>query len=250
MNNPKLSIIIATFNAAKTLNVALDSVLNQTFQDWECVIVDGASKDNTIDVVKSYVERDSRIRYISEPDKGIYDAFNKGWKMAKGEWIYYLGADDELLKDGISQMFGKEIRSDIIYGDIVLDTGLRTKFLHSLAPNELWGDMISHQAILMKRKILEDFGGFNESYKICADFDLMQRLLIAQCEMQHFNSFVAIFNCSGISGSQINNLKEAYQIRRKYKTKNNTILYIEYIYSLFLNNIKYLIKKVLMKLKE
>ena len=79
-----VSIIIATYNSGKTLRRALDSVLNQSYQDWECIVVDGASKDNTIGIVKEYVKKDSRFRYISEPDHGIYDAFNKGWKMAKG----------------------------------------------------------------------------------------------------------------------------------------------------------------------
>ena len=78
-----VSIIVATYNSDKTLRQALDSVLNQSYQDWECIVVDGASKDSTIDIVKEYVSKDSRFRYISEPDNGIYDAFNKGWKMAK-----------------------------------------------------------------------------------------------------------------------------------------------------------------------
>ena len=89
-----VSIIIATYNSEKTLRRALDSVLNQTYQDWECIVVDGASKDNTIEIVKEYVSKDTRFRYVSEPDHGIYDAFNKGWKMAKGEWVMYLGSDD------------------------------------------------------------------------------------------------------------------------------------------------------------
>ena len=74
---PTVSIIIATFNAEKTLKIALNSVLNQTFQDWECVIIDGMSKDGTMRIVKEYASKDARFRYISEADKGIFDAFNK-----------------------------------------------------------------------------------------------------------------------------------------------------------------------------
>ena len=124
MKNPKVSIIIATFNAAKTLSIAMNSVMKQTFQDWECIIVDGASKDNTVEIVKSYVNRDSRFRYISEPDKGIYDAFNKGWKMAKGEWIYYLGADDEVLPNAFIELFKSDMSLfEVIYGDIIWRKG-------------------------------------------------------------------------------------------------------------------------------
>lgn len=82
---PLVTVIIATYNASATLQKALNSVLNQSFQDWECIIIDGASKDNTIDIVKQYCKKDIRFRYISEPNNGIYDAFNKGWKMARGE---------------------------------------------------------------------------------------------------------------------------------------------------------------------
>ena len=83
--SPKISIIIATFNASNVLSKALDSILNQSFQDWECIVVDGASRDNTVEIIKAYQQKDSRFRYISEPDQGVYDAFNKGWKMAKRE---------------------------------------------------------------------------------------------------------------------------------------------------------------------
>ena len=93
----KLSIIVASYNSGKTIQKALESILMQTFQEWECIIVDGVSMDNTLEIIKQYVLKDNRFRYVSEPDNGIYDAFNKGWMMAKGEWIHYLGSDDYLL---------------------------------------------------------------------------------------------------------------------------------------------------------
>ena len=151
MNSPKISIIVATFNAAKTLSVALNSILSQTFQDWECIIVDGASKDNT------YIERDSRFRYVSEPDKGIYDAFNKGWKLAKGKWIYYLGADDELLPNAFDNLFKNDLNDlDIVYGDIILDLGAKKKKCISISSEQIKGKMVSHQCILMRKKIIEE----------------------------------------------------------------------------------------------
>ena len=117
MPNIRISIIIATFNAVKTLSRALDSVLNQSFQDWECIIVDGASKDGTLEVIKEYAEKDSRIRYISEPDKGIYDAYNKGWKIALGQWVLYLGSDDELTFKGVEMLIDSSGDADIVYGN-------------------------------------------------------------------------------------------------------------------------------------
>ena len=101
MKKPKVSIIIATFNSEKTIERALNSVLNQKIQDWECIIVDGASTDATVNIIRKFTEKDHRFRYLSEPDTGIYNAFNKGWKLANGTWIYYLGSDDELLQNGL-----------------------------------------------------------------------------------------------------------------------------------------------------
>ena len=117
--NPTASIVIATYNSAKTLRMSLESVLNQSFQDWECVIVDGASKDGTVEIIKEYSNKDARFRYISEPDNGIYDAFNKGWKMAKGEWVYYLGSDDLLMQDDLSNLLQNTGHADVLYGDVI-----------------------------------------------------------------------------------------------------------------------------------
>ena len=100
---PLVSVIIATYNAGKYLRRALDSVYSQSYTNVECIVVDGCSKDNTLDIVREYVCKN--IVYISEQDLGIYDALNKGVLIAKGEWIYVLGADDELLPDGLRSFF-------------------------------------------------------------------------------------------------------------------------------------------------
>ena len=92
----KVIVLLASYNGEKYLRDQLDSLINQTYPNWECLVIDGGSKDNTIDILKLYKQKESRVDFISEPDNGIYDAFNKGWKKAKGEWILYLGADDFL----------------------------------------------------------------------------------------------------------------------------------------------------------
>ena len=118
--SPKVTIVIATYNSERTLAVAMESVLNQTFQDWECLIIDGASTDGTIDIIRRYVNSDNRFRYISEPDKGIYDAFNKGWRNATGEWVMYLGSDDEYLPNGLEILMSQCDDVDMIYGDVII----------------------------------------------------------------------------------------------------------------------------------
>lgn len=233
MNNPQLSIIIATFNASKTLNVALDSVLNQTFQDWECIIVDGASTDNTIEIVKSYVDRDSRFRYISEPDKGIYDAFNKGWKMAKGEWIHYLGSDDSLIAEGMDTLIKHSNDVDVIYGNTILLKREKRSFQYSKKniSKILTGPVMCHQSVIVQRKWIERLGGFDERYRLLADYDLMIRLYQNSAIFKYINEFISNFSIAG--GSHNNRLlanKERYYIMKRNKTVFSPKLYYLYHY--------------------
>ena len=242
----KVSIIVATFNAAKTLSRALDSVLNQSFQDWECIIVDGASTDSTMEIVKEYVKKDSRIRYISEPDKGIYDAFNKGWKMAKGEWVYYWGADDILIEEAMLDVSKYMLKDecDILYGDMIFNTYFKLKKKISLESESLKGHMVSHQSMFMKKECIQNLGGFDLKYKISADFALVQKAIKAGMKFKHVNIFVAIFQCNGISASGYANIFEAYKIKNEYKTasKIENIFYV--IRRLCEKTIKFSIKKV------
>lgn len=113
----KISIIIATYNADKYIQRAITSVLNQCLENYECIVVDGMSTDKTLSIIESYIQENSHIRLISEKDNGIFDAYNKGWKAAKGEWIYYLGADDVLLSNGLNELLEEANGYDIIYGN-------------------------------------------------------------------------------------------------------------------------------------
>lgn len=226
--SPLISIIIATYNAEETLHDALESVLNQSFQDWECLVVDGASKDNTVKIIEEFCKHDKRFRFISEPDKGIYDAFNKGWRMAKGEWIYYLGADDLLLKDALEDFEKNVDDSDVIYGNTIFDTGLRMKKSVSISPEHLKGRMVSHQCILMKKSCIEQSGGFDTRYKISADFALIQKALKNGFKFKHIDCYIAVFKCGGVSSERYANIFEVYRIKKEQNlsTKIGNIAYI------------------------
>lgn len=230
-----ISIIIATYNSSKTLRIALQSVLEQTYQNWECIVVDGASKDDTIAIVHEFEKKDSRFRHVSEPDKGIYDAYNKGWKMAKGEWVYYLGSDDILFADGLEKLIQTCQDADIVYGDMCYKRKVKEKYKKSPVTLKL-GDMISHQSLVMKRELLEKMDGFDESYRICADFDLIQRCILQNVSMQYVDVYVAIFSTEGLTGSKTDNLKEAYLIKRKYHVGSKLYLLLNF-------GVKYIKKK-------
>lgn len=155
---PLVSVIIATYNAGKYLRRALDSVYSQSYTNVECIVVDGCSKDNTLDIVREYVCKN--IVYISEQDLGIYDALNKGVLIAKGEWIYVLGADDELLPDGLRSFFlgENDFEYDIIYGNTIdryFDGILR--YTKSKCCSRVRYEMLGcHQGMIMKRKMILD----------------------------------------------------------------------------------------------
>lgn len=214
-DTPMVSIVIATFNSGKTIRVALDSILNQKFQDWECVVVDGLSTDGTIDIVKEYANMDHRFKYIYEKDKGIYDAFNKGWRMAKGEWIHYLGSDDTLTEEG----FSKLMESDHPNVAIVSGHCYCIKLDGSVKENYSVGYSGCHQGKLTRRSVIEKCGGFDETFKIMADMDLIFKIRSQNLGVDIVDSFVANFAMDGASQKWSNLLKlskERLSIYRKY----------------------------------
>lgn len=225
-----VSIIIATYNSEKTLRRALDSVLNQSYQDWECIVVDGASKDNTIGIVKEYVSKDARFRYISEPDHGIYDAFNKGWKMAKGEWVMYLGSDDEYTMDGIKALMENSDGADVVYGDTYLKfSDEKVKYQHSYTPESLFerhSMPCCHQSLMMRRNVIDVLGGFNEQYKILADKELVMRTFVTHYRFVSINVPVSTFSIGGISQDNYKCDFENYRMYLKYESKMRLIPYL------------------------
>jgi glycosyltransferase involved in cell wall biosynthesis len=120
------SIIIPTFNSGKTLSASLRSILSQTFTDYEILLVDGASTDDTLDLAKSF--NDKRIKIYSKPDEGAYDAMNKGVKAAQGEWLYFLGSDDKMFNTSVLERVYTIINTGnekVVYGNALIngDTG-------------------------------------------------------------------------------------------------------------------------------
>lgn len=174
-NNPFVSIITVVFNAESTLGETIESVLRQSYKNYEYIIVDGASTDGTLDLLKSY---DSpRIRFISEVDFGIYDAMNKGLILAKGEWIYFLGADDVLHSSNVLEaIFAEHDCSchDVLYGDVLLKHRNET-YGGEFTSGRLMRQNICHQAIFYNASVFRKFGVFDLKYKMLADWEFNMR---------------------------------------------------------------------------
>lgn len=168
------SIIIPTYNSGETLPACLESILNQTFQNFEIIIVDGLSSDDTVSIVKRFKEKSPNVRWVSEKDKGIYDAMNKGIKMAKGEWTYFLGSDDtfydRFVLENIERNIAENSIVDVWYGN-VYSKRFNGVYDGEFTNAKILNKNICHQAIFFRKSVFKRIGGFNLKYKAHADYD-------------------------------------------------------------------------------
>lgn len=198
LENVRLSIIIPTYNSGAVIGRSLNSIVCQTFTDWEVLIMDGASSDNTVPVVQSFA--DDRIRIYSEPDNGIYDAMNKGIQQSRGEWLYFLGSDDWLLNENVfAEVFSDDIESfDVVYGEAEY-SHLSDDFRGEWGRQNMFTNRC-HQAIVYKKAFLEEVGGYNTDYKIYADFDLnLKWFLNKKYHNKYIGTAIAHFSAEGTS---------------------------------------------------
>ena len=181
-----ISIIVATYNSASTIGSTLESLLSQTFKNIECVIVDGSSKDNTLDIVREYEERfGGRLKWISEPDRGLYDAMNKGLAMATGDVVGILNSDDFYTSDDVLECVAREIEGvDAVYGDIhFVDPDDLTKCVRYYSSRSFrrWqmrlGFMPAHPSFYCRRCVYQTLGAFDLQFKVAADFEQLLRLI-------------------------------------------------------------------------
>lgn len=232
--NPLLTIVIATFNAEKSIELTIKSILEQTFRDFEVVIVDGLSTDSTLDVVRSFDS--DKINIISERDKGIYDAWNKGVQLAKGKWLLFIGADDQLSHADcirkfvdaceVSQLFDKY---NVLYGNLIVrgrdgeqmdciggswesPWGFRHRYLSASFPIPIMASFFNKETIL-------SHGAFCLDYKIIADIELVIRISKTSPPVYLPDHVITIMGYGGVSTNphrSLNLLIESFAVRRKH----------------------------------
>ena len=240
MNNisqphPKFSIITVTFNAGKVLEDTIQSVVFQTYRNVEYIIVDGGSTDNTLEIAGKYHDRISKV--ISEPDKGLYDAMNKGIRLATGDYLCFLNAGDELhenetLQKMVHTLKGKEL-PDVIYGEtaIVDEEG---HFLHMRrlsTPERLnWksfkqGMLVCHQAFFARRELATN-ECYDLRYRFSADFDWCIRIMKkAKCLHNTRLTIIDYLNEGMTTRNHKASLKERFRIMAKHYGWLSTILH-------------------------
>jgi len=202
MGNPKLSIITINLNNKEGLQKTIKSVISQTFIDYEYIIIDGLSTDGSVEVIEEY---SNNIRYwVSEPDKGIYNAMNKGIKQAQGDYILLLNSGDYLIDETIVKKavdFGLD--SDIVYGNILWEENNSTyctTFPEKLRFSYFWTDTLGHSTTFIKRELHTNIGLYLETKKIVSDWCFfIQAICQYNCSYKHIPITIACCNRDGIS---------------------------------------------------
>jgi glycosyltransferase involved in cell wall biosynthesis len=220
----KISIITVVYNGADTIRTCLDSVTSQTHPDLEYIVVDGNSTDATADIVRSY--GDKIACFVSEPDKGLYDAMNKGIAVATGEVIGFLNADDFYPNQGVlarvADTFAKA-GTDAVYGDMLYvdrtNTRRVTRYWNSGAytPGAFrWGWMPGHLAFFCKRAVYRQYGGFRLDLRSAADYELMLRFIHKNCiNLTYCHAVFIVMRNGGISNSGLESRLQANQQDRQ-----------------------------------
>ena len=196
-NQPLITIVTVVRNGEKTLEETILSVINQAYSNIEYIIVDGASTDGTLDIIKKY---EDRIDYwISEPDKGIYDAMNKGIDLAIGDWILFLGADDSL-SSNISYYYKNFNDCDVVYYGHVILIPSGKKYGGKYSRYTISYRNISHQAIFYPRHLLKKYH-YSLRYPICADYYLNILLFSKGIKLEYINISISYFRTGGYSST-------------------------------------------------
>ena len=246
----KISIITATWNSAATVRDTFDSILKQTYQDYELIVKDGGSKDNTVDIIREYEPKfNGRMKWVSESDKGLYDAMNQGIALATGDVVGLLNSDDFYTTENTLQKVAdafKDQTIDAVCGDIhFVDDKDLTKCVRYYSSRIFkrglmrLGFMPAHPSFYCKREAYIKYGSFDTSFKIGADFENLLRLIyINKINIKYLPIDFVTMRTGGVSTSGLQSHKQIMKDHLKALKKNGVysnafILSLRYIYKVF-----------------
>ena len=227
---PQLSIITINLNNKEGLQKTIESVISQTYTDFEYLIIDGGSNDGSDHVIKQYANK--LTYWVSEPDKGIYNAMNKGIQKAHGEYCLFLNSGDSLFDSNVLQnVFSTKHMEDLLYGDIVMgedNTSTLKVCPDKLTFEFLLYDYVPHQCVFFKRELFRKIGLYNENLKIVSDDEFfILAVTHYNCSYTHLPFTISIFNRDGISSNpQYQNLIK--QEREAFFRKHFSFMLDEY----------------------
>ncbi|MEO8533824.1 MAG: glycosyltransferase family 2 protein [Flavobacterium sp.] len=255
---PFLSVITINFNDASGLNKTIESVVNQSFKDIEYIIIDGGSKDGSVSVIEEY--KDKISYWVSEPDKGIFNAMNKGIKAATGEYLLFLNSGDFLngtdsLNDFIKH---NDFQGDIIYGDYKFKEGEKI-YPDYLTPLFFVRTSLPHQSTMFRREVFDKMGMYNEEYKIVSDRDFYIKCFLSnQFTFQHIRHSLTVFDLEGLSNNAQQEEKHKWEKEKMFQDHYG-IYNEDYINMIGLQNqvnqlkkktVSGIIKRIIIKIKK
>jgi len=214
----KVSVLCVTYNSELTLEKTIISILDQTYESIEFVVVDGGSTDGTLDILKKY---DSRISWISEPDRGIFDAMNKAVNLSSGDWLYFIGSDDFFVdNDVVSKMFNHikiDDDLDVIFGNVKYSNGMIFKC--SLDWRILFIDTLHHQGAFYRSSLFEDYM-YNANYTMASDYELNVILYLNKHKSVYKDVIITEYSVEGTSSHAVFNAYKWEMMLRSKHVRN------------------------------
>jgi len=249
-NTPFISVVTASYNNDYTLTKTIESVKNQTFSDIEHIVVDNCSTDSTVSILKKY-ENTFPLNWVSEPDKGIADALNKGLSKASGKYILVIQADDYLISPDIIERNYPLLRSekyDIVGFPVVIE-GHPNKGTYLAPIRNLWQfrfkTVLRHQGTFIHRNVHEKIGIYDNQFRICMDYDLFYRALLEKLNIKLGNEPIARMRGTGVA-TNLENINRRLGENYKVQCKNERSTYwkaIQFLYHKYCMTIRPTIKR-------
>lgn len=241
----KVSIVTVTYNSEKTLKYTIESVYNQTYDNIEYILIDGESKDTTVDIIKSYENKFNNkgieYKWVSEKDNGIYDAINKGIKMATGDIVGILNSDDYYYDNNvgkeISEAF-KDINLDCIYGNLEYIDSVSEKVTRRWKSKQFETGLFqkswtpAHPTFYCKRELYNKYGLYRTDFQIAADVELMYRFLEKNAvSSKYIDRYFVVMRQGGVSSNGLNStITITKEMRRTFKENDGKFNLIKYLF--------------------
>jgi glycosyltransferase involved in cell wall biosynthesis len=241
---PLVSIITIVFNGEKHVEQAITSVIQQSYQNIEYIVIDGGSTDQSISIIKKY---ESKIHaWVSEPDNGIADAFNKGLERASGDIIGFINADDWYEPDAIQKVVEHLNGSDVVYGDLRLWKDGKVDFVIEGDHTHLEDEMsLNHPTVFVRKTLYDQFGYFDIHYKCAMDYELMMRFKFNHCRFRHIPCVIANMRWGGVSDNKwLLGCRETRRIKNTYLPNRRLLNQLYFYKHVFANALPKFLNKL------
>lgn len=222
--NILVSVITISYNSAKTIKRTIDSVLQQSYKNIEYIIIDGGSTDGTLDIIKSYGDKISKV--VSEKDNGIADAMNKGIALAEGELIGIIHSNDWYELDAIESVVFHFESGEVFHGNVQYwNANSKAELFHGNQEALLYEMTVNHLSVFVKTYLYSEYGRFDTRYKLAMDYEFLLRLKLIGVRFLYLNKTISNMSLDGISDRKwMNSYLEVLRIKRHYKI-NFTLSY-------------------------